>query len=81
VLSDDYHEVGLAGIEDNPKVTGLDRTIFERAPREAMHYALGLLAEAGGVQAYLEQAGLTREEQQSLQRLLLANAEGADDAE
>lgn len=72
VKSDAYHQVALAGLEDNPKVTGLDRQKFERAPREAMHSALQLLREQyGGVAAYLERAGLGRDEQAELRELLL----------
>lgn len=71
VKSDEYHMVGLAGIEDNPKATGLDRDIFERAPREAMQFALQLIQNAGGVEQYLTQAGLTRQEQEQLRDLLL----------
>lgn len=70
VISDQYHQVGLAGLEDNPKTTGLDRDAFERAPREAMHYALRLLEDAGGVPQYLVNAGFGLDEQEQLQRLL-----------
>lgn len=70
VISDQYHQVGLAGLEDNPKTTGLDRDAFERAPREVMHAALRLLADAGGVQQYLVNAGFGLDEQQQLQKAL-----------
>jgi len=62
--------VGLAGLEDNPQATGLDRDTFERAPRKAMHYALRLLEDAGGVEQYLVNAGFGLDEQQQLQQLL-----------
>lgn len=71
-ISDQYHQVGLAGLEDNPQTTGLDRNAFERAPREAMHYALRLLEEAGGVSQYLVKAGFGLDEQQRLRELLAA---------
>lgn len=70
VRSDEYHQVGLAGLEDNPQATGLDRDTFERAPRKAMHYALRLLEDAGGVEQYLVNAGFGLDEQQQLQQLL-----------
>lgn len=70
VISDQYHQVGLAGLEDNPKTTGLDRDAFERAPRPAMHFALRLLEQAGGVSQYLVNAGFDLQEQQTLVRLL-----------
>lgn len=62
--------MGLAGLEDNPKTTGLDRDAFERAPREVMHSALRLLEDAGGVQQYLVNAGFGLDEQQQLRRLM-----------
>jgi hypothetical protein len=70
VISDQYHQVGLAGLENNPKTTGLDREAFERAPREVMHSALRLLEDAGGVQQYLVNAGFGLDEQQHLQQAL-----------
>lgn len=64
--------VALAGLEENPKVTGLDRAKFERAPREAMHHALQFIKQRwGGVSQYLVEAGFGLEEQQQLQDLLL----------
>lgn len=70
VISDQYHQVGLAGLEDNPKTTGLDRDAFERAPRQAMHYALRMLEDAGGVPQYLVNAGFGLDEQEQLRQVL-----------
>eukprot|EP00879_Flechtneria_rotunda_P007267 GHRR01007624.1.p1 GENE.GHRR01007624.1~~GHRR01007624.1.p1 ORF type:complete len:314 (+),score=78.04 GHRR01007624.1:841-1782(+) len=72
VRSNDYGMVALAGLEENPKVTGLDKQKFEKAPREAMHYALQYLKEAhGGIQQYLLNAGFSLDEQAELRALLL----------
>jgi hypothetical protein len=78
VISDQYHQVGLAGLEDNPKTTGLDRDAFERAPRQAMHYALRLLEDAGGVQQYLVDAGFGLDEQEQLRQVLSQPGSGVD---
>lgn len=72
VISDKYHMVALAGLEENSQVTGLDRSKFERAPREAMHHALQFIKEQyGGAQQYLVQAGFGLAEQEELRQLLL----------
>eukprot|EP00775_Hariotina_reticulata_P010394 gene10394-10552_t len=72
VRSDEFHMVALAGLEENPKVTGLDRAKFERAPREAMHHALQFIKQRwGGVHQYLVEAGFGRDEQQQLRDALL----------
>ncbi|KAF6253028.1 protein-tyrosine phosphatase-like protein [Scenedesmus sp. NREL 46B-D3] len=71
VISDKFHIVALAGLEQNPKVTGLDRTKFERAPREAMHTALQFIRETyGSIPQYLTAAGFGQGEQQELRQLL-----------
>ncbi|KAF8073065.1 NUDT1 [Scenedesmus sp. PABB004] len=78
VLSDRWHMVALAGLEDNPKVSGLDRAAFERAPREAMHAALQMLRdEHGGVPAYLAAAGFGPDAQQALRDALLRQQPGS----
>lgn len=80
VISDKYHMVALAGLEENPRVTGLDRTKFERAPREAMHHALQFISEKfGGVQQYLVKAGFGLEEQEELRQLLLLQSSKYND--
>jgi protein tyrosine/serine phosphatase len=79
VRSDAYHMVALAGLENDPNVTGLNRAVFERAPRAAMAHALEFLdAEAGGVQAYLERAGLGANEQNALRHALLLPTFGGE---
>jgi protein tyrosine/serine phosphatase len=81
VISDRYHMVALAGLEENPKVTGLDRAKFERAPREAMHHALQYIKEQyGGAQQYLVKAGFSPAEQEELQQLLLVPADVNEDS-
>uniref|UniRef100_A0A383V676 Tyrosine specific protein phosphatases domain-containing protein n=1 Tax=Tetradesmus obliquus TaxID=3088 RepID=A0A383V676_TETOB len=72
VISDQFHMVALAGLEENPKVTGLDREKFERAPREAMHAALQFIQEtSGSIPQYLAAAGFGKAEQEELRQLLL----------
>lgn len=72
VISDKYHMVALAGIEQDPQASGLDRSKFERAPREAMEHALEFIREQyGGVEQYLVQNGFNVAEQEELRQLLL----------
>jgi hypothetical protein len=76
--SDEFHQVALAGLEGDPRVTGLDRSKFERAPREAMEHALRYIeAKHGSVANYLAAAGFTPPEQQQLKEQLLGAADAA----
>jgi protein tyrosine/serine phosphatase len=75
VISDQFHMVALAGLEENPKVTGLDREKFERAPREAMHAALRFIDDSyGSITQYLAAAGFGEDEQEELRQLLLRDS-------
>jgi hypothetical protein len=70
--SDEYHMVALAGLEGDPRVTGLDRDVFERAPRKAMEHALRHInTKWGSIESYLEQAGFPLKEQQMLKERLV----------
>lgn len=77
--SDKYHALGLAGLEREPGLAALDRSVFERAPVAAMEYALAFLdriSAGGGAPAYLERHGFGREAQARLKALLLVDGGG-----
>ena len=63
--------VALAGLEGDPRVTGLDREVFERAPRKAMAHALKHInTKWESIASYLEQAGFTLKDQELLKERL-----------
>lgn len=77
IKSDEWHHVALAGIEDDSRVAKLDRAKFERAPAEAMRHALQHVKSAhGGVEAYLESAGVTKEQMRRIREALLRPGAG-----
>ncbi|GFR41305.1 hypothetical protein Agub_g1981 [Astrephomene gubernaculifera] len=69
--SDAYHRVALAGLEGREELAGLDRSQFERAPREVMEATLDYLRRRyGSFSGYLTSIGFGPERQQRLRELL-----------
>lgn len=77
--SDSFHAVGLIGLEKEPGLAALDKRVFERAPREAMEYALAYLDRitgGGGAQGYLAQHGFSLQAQARLKELMCVGVGG-----
>jgi protein tyrosine/serine phosphatase len=70
--SDKYHMVALAGIDKQEELQALDKSRFERAPRESMQHALAhIQRKAGDIPAYLESfCGFSLQEQERLRQAL-----------
>eukprot|EP00195_Chlamydomonas_chlamydogama_P013534 CAMPEP_0202890628 /NCGR_PEP_ID=MMETSP1392-20130828/968_1 /ASSEMBLY_ACC=CAM_ASM_000868 /TAXON_ID=225041 /ORGANISM="Chlamydomonas chlamydogama, Strain SAG 11-48b" /LENGTH=312 /DNA_ID=CAMNT_0049574231 /DNA_START=219 /DNA_END=1157 /DNA_ORIENTATION=- len=70
-MSDSYHRMALAGIENNPELRGLNRAVFEAAPRQAITEALQYLhCQYGGPHMYMQKIGFLEQQQQRLKELL-----------
>lgn len=68
--SDCFGGVALAKMESK-ELIGLDKSIFQRAPAEAMELTLAYLRDRyGGVPGYLEAAGFDLSKQERLRRAL-----------
>lgn len=72
IKSDEHHKVGLAGMENSAAELGLDLSVFERAPREAMEVTLDFIdTQWGSRQAYMASIGFGPIEQQRLKMALI----------
>ncbi len=63
--------MALLGLEKKKDLSGLDRSVFERAPEPAIRHALAFIARRwGSPAAYMEAAGFAAQQQARLAELL-----------